>query len=148
MQVGWLSAIPYIFGTIGMLAIGYSSDRFKDRKWHVIGSLLLVTIGLGFAGLFAGSFIAIMMICIAAIGIMGCKGPFWPIPSAYLSGAGAAAGVALINSVSNLGGFFGPYIVGYGKQMTNSFTGGLYALAFMTLVGAIVTFFTIKVSKK
>jgi MFS transporter, ACS family, tartrate transporter len=148
MQVGFISSIPYIFGTIGMLVIGYSSDRFKERKWHVIVSLLLITIGLGLAGLLAGSFIAIMMICVGAIGIMGCKGPFWPIPSAYLSGAGAAAGIALINSLGNLGGFFGPYIVGYGKQMTNSFTGGLYALALLTLAGAIVTFFTIKVSKK
>jgi ACS family tartrate transporter-like MFS transporter len=148
IQVGFISALPYLFGIVGMLGIGYSSDRFKDRKWHVIASLLLITIGLGFAGLLAGSLFAIMMICVAAIGIMGCKGPFWPLPSAYLSGAGAAAGIALINSLGNLGGFFGPYIVGYGMQKTNSFTGGLYALAFLTLVGAIVTFFSVKVSKK
>ncbi|HUK99316.1 MAG TPA: MFS transporter [Nitrospirota bacterium] len=148
MQTGFISSIPYIFGTIGMLVIGYSSDRFKERKWHVIVSLLLITLGLGLAGLLGNTFMAIMMICLGAIGIMGCKGPFWPIPSAYLSGAGAAAGIALINSLGNLGGFFGPYIVGLGKQMTNSFTGGLYALALLTLAGAIVTFFSVKVAKK
>ena len=90
---------------------------------------------------------AIMMICVGAIGIMGCKGPFWPIPSAYLSGAGAAVGIALINSLGNLGGFFGPYVVGLGKQVTGSFSGGLYALAFLTFLGAIVTYFSIKVIK-
>jgi len=147
MQVGFISAIPYIFGIIGMLGIGYSSDRFKDRKWHVIGSLLLITVGLGCAGLLGGTLMAIVMICVGAIGIMGCKGPFWPIPSAYLSGAGAAAGIALINSLGNLGGFFGPYVVGLGKQATGSFSGGLYALALLTFLGAIVTYFSIKVIK-
>jgi ACS family tartrate transporter-like MFS transporter len=147
MQVGFISAIPYIFGIVGMLGIGYSSDRFKERKWHVIGSLLLITVGLGFAGFLGGTFMAIVMICVGAIGILGCKGPFWPIPSAYLSGAGAAAGIALINSLGNLGGFFGPYVVGLGKQVTGSFSGGLYALALLTFLGAIVTYFSIKVIK-
>jgi ACS family tartrate transporter-like MFS transporter len=147
MQVGFISALPYIFGIIGMLGIGYSSDRFKERKWHVIGSLALITIGLGFAGLLGGTFASILMICVGAIGIMGAKGPFWPIPSAYLSGAGAAAGIALINSLGNLGGFFGPYVVGWGRQATGNFSGGLYALAILTFLGIIVTYFSVKVIK-
>jgi len=147
MQVGFLSAIPYLFGIVGMLGIGYMSDRFKERKWHLIGSLLLIAVGLGTAGLLGSSFAAIMMICVAAVGIMGCRGPFWPLPAAYLSGAGAAAGIALINSLGNLGGFAGPYMIGWAKQVTNSYSGGLYALALLSFAAIVVAFFIVKVHK-
>ena len=95
MQTGFIMSIPYIAGCIGMLAIGYSSDLFKERKWHLIGSLMITAVGLGVAGWLGSTVGAIAAICFGAIGIMGCKGPFWPLPSAYLSGAGAAAGIAL-----------------------------------------------------
>jgi ACS family tartrate transporter-like MFS transporter len=148
MQTGFITSIPYITGCIGMLTVGYLSDRFKERKWHLIVCLLLITAGLGTAGHFSRSLIAIFAISIATVGIMGAKGPFWPIPSAYLkTGTGAAAGIAFINSLGNLGGFFGPYMVGWAKQVTNSFAGGLYALATMTLLGAILTVVSIKVRK-
>ena len=75
----------------------------------------------------------------ATIGIMGVKEPFWPIPSAYFTGAGVAVGIAFINSVGSLGGFCGPYMIGWAKRVTNSFSGGLYALAAMCVGGAIVT---------
>jgi ACS family tartrate transporter-like MFS transporter len=78
---------------------------------------------------------------------MGCKGPFWPLPSAYLTGAGAAAGIALINSVGNLGGFVGPYMLGWAKQATNSFSSGLYLLAIVAAAGAVLTYITVKVVK-
>jgi len=88
-----------------------------------------------------------MLICVASVGIMGCKGPFWPLPSAYLTGTGAAAGIALINSLGNLGGFAGPYLIGWAKHATNSYSGGLYALAAGAFLAVIVTFFTVKVKK-
>ncbi len=145
MQTGFLSSIPYLTGCAGMLLIGYSSDRFKERKWHLIVSLLLVAAGLGGAGLLVTSPVAIVALCLATIGIMGVKGPFWPIPSAYLTGAGAAAGIAFINSVGSLGGFCGPYMIGWAKRVTNSFSGGLYALAAMCVAGAIVTLIAVRV---
>ena len=145
MQIGYISALPYLFGIVGMLGIGSSSDYFKERKWHLIGCLCLITFGLGMAGWLGNTFAGIMMICVGVIGIMGSQGPFWSLPSAYLSGAGAATGIALINSVSSLGGFFGPYMVGWGKQATGSFSGGLYALALLTLLGIIVIYFSVKV---
>jgi len=148
MQIGFLSAIPYLFGIAGMLGIGHTSDHFKERKWHLIGSLLLISIGLGTAGWLGSSFVAIMLICVAAIGIMGCRGPFWPLPAAYLSGAGAAAGIALINSLGNLGGFAGPYMIGWAKHVTKSYSGGLYMLAFVSLAAIVVTFFIVKVCKQ
>jgi ACS family tartrate transporter-like MFS transporter len=130
-----------------MLTIGYLSDRFKERKWHLIGCLMMMAVGLGTAGFLGNSIGAIVAISFATIGIMGAKGPFWPIPSAYLTGAGAAAGIAFINSLGNLGGFAGPYMVGFAKRMTNSFSGGLYALALMTFLGAIVTVFAVRTQK-
>jgi len=148
MQTGFLSSVPYITGCAGMLTIGYLSDRFKERKWHLIACLLTIAIGLGTAGFLGNSIGAIAAISFATIGIMGAKGPFWPIPSAYLTGAGAAAGIAFINSLGNLGGFAGPYMVGFAKRMTNSFSGGLYALAIMTFAGAIVTLIAVRIRPK
>lgn len=148
MQTGFLMAIPYIAGCIGMLAIGHSSDHFKERKWHLTGSLMIAAIGLGLAGFLGNSVGAIAALCFATVGIMGGKGPFWPLPSAYLSGAGAATGLALINSIGNLGGFFGPWAVGLAKQMTNTFSGGLYALALIALAGAICTAISVKHNQK
>ena len=147
MQTGFIMSLPYIAGCAGMLIIGYLSDRFKERKWHLIASLMITAVGLGIAGWLGSTIGAIAAIIFGAIGIMGCKGPFWPLPSAYLTGAGAAAGIALINSVGNLGGFVGPYMLGWTKQVTNSFSGGLYFLALVALAGAVVTFFTVKVVK-
>jgi ACS family tartrate transporter-like MFS transporter len=147
MQTGFLSSIPYIAGCAGMLLIGYSSDRFKERKWHLFASLMIIAIGLGTAGFLGNHIGAIVAIVLATIGIMGLKGPFWTLPSAYLTGAGAAAGIAFINSVGSLGGFFGPWIVGLAKQMTNSFSGGLYALAAVAVGGAILTSIAIRVGK-
>jgi ACS family tartrate transporter-like MFS transporter len=146
-QIGFLAAIPYITGCAGMLAVGYSSDRFQERKWHLIACLMIVAIGLGGAAYLGNSVAAIAAISLATIGIFGAKGPGWAMPSEYLTGAGAAAGIAFINSVSNLGGFAGPYIVGWAKNITNSFSGGLYALGLMTFLAAVVTALCMHVGK-
>ena len=148
METGFIMSVPYIAGCIGMLAIGYSSDLFKERKWHLIGSLMITAVGLGIAGWLGSTVGAIAAICFCAIGIMGSKGPFWPLPSAYLSGAGAAAGIALINSVGNLGGFFGPYMIGLLKRETGTFESGLYFLGAIALAGAVLTLLAVKVVKK
>jgi ACS family tartrate transporter-like MFS transporter len=147
METGFIMSIPYVAGCLGMLAIGYSSDYFKERKWHLIASLMITAVGLGIAGWLGSTVGAIAAIIFGAIGIMGCKGPFWPLPSAYLTGAGAAAGIALINSVGNLGGFVGPYMLGWAKQATNSFSSGLYLLAIVAAAGAVLTYITVKVVK-
>jgi ACS family tartrate transporter-like MFS transporter len=84
---------------------------------------------------------------IAAIGFYGTKGPFWSIPTMWLTGPAAAAGIAWINSVGNLGGFFGPTLVGWAKNLTGSFAGGLYALAVCALISALVSLFWIRVPR-
>lgn len=139
MQIGFIAALPYIVGCLGMVGIGFLSDKFQKRKAYLAFSLLLIVSGLAGAGLMANSVWAIVAMCVATIGIMGCKGPFWPLPSLYLSGPSAAAGIALINSVGNLGGFFGPGIVGLAKDVYGNFESGLFALSAMALFGMLVT---------
>ena len=91
------------------------------------------------AGLLGGSFWSLLAMCLATIGFYGSKGPFWPLPSTFLTGTAAAAGMALINSVGIVGGFMGPFVVGWIMDSTGSFDNGLYALAGFMLLAAVVT---------
>lgn len=148
MQTGLISAVPYIFGCIGMMGIGYLSDRHNERKAYVIAAMAIAALGLGLAGWLGNSVAAIAAICLATTGILGIKGPFWPLPSAYLTGASAAAGIAFINSLGNLGGFFGPSIVGMARELTGNFQSGLYALSGLALAAVVVTFACVQVAPK
>ena len=139
MQVGWLTMIPYIFGAISMVVCGWISDHVGDRRWSLFTTCVISVVGLVFAGMTVGTSWSLVGIIIAAIGFYGTKGPFWSMPTMFLTGPAAAAGIAWINSLGNLGGFFGPTIVGWAKQLTGSFAGGLYALAICALVSAVVS---------
>jgi len=138
MTVGWLTMIPYIFGGIGLVVWGRVSDRMKERRWNLLGACVVSTIGLVIAGLTMGTWWALVGMSIAAIGFYGSKGPFWAMPPMFLTGTGAAAAIAWINSIGNLGGFFGPWYVGFMKDATGSFAGGLYGLALLSLMAAVV----------
>jgi ACS family tartrate transporter-like MFS transporter len=137
--------IPYIFGAISMLVCGWISDRVGDRRWSLFITCVISTIGLVFAGMTVGSWWSLVGIIVAAIGFYGTKGPFWSMPTMFLTGPAAAAGIAWINSIGNLGGFFGPTIVGWAKQLTGSFAGGLYALSLCALVSAVVSLFGLNI---
>jgi len=139
LQTGFLTMIPYVVGTISMIAWGYVSDRMQERRWNLFIGCLVGAVGLIAAGLLGGSFWSLMAMCLATIGFYGSKGPFWPLPSTFLTGTAAAAGMALINSVGNVGGFLGPFVVGWIKDSTGSFANGLYALAGFMLLAAVVT---------
>jgi MFS transporter, ACS family, tartrate transporter len=139
LATGFLTAIPYIVGTVSMIAWGYVSDRMGERRWNLFTGCLVGAIGLIAAGLLGGSFWSLAAMCLATIGFYGSKGPFWPLPSSFLTGTAAAAGMALINSVGNIGGFMGPFVVGWIKDSTGSFNNGLYALAGFMLLAAVVT---------
>jgi MFS family permease len=110
-----------------------------QRKWNLFIGCLVGAIGLIIAGLIGGSFWSLAAMCLATIGFYGSKGPFWPLPSTFLTGTAAAAGMALINSVGNVGGFMGPFLVGWIKDSTGNFENGLYALAGFMLLAAVVT---------
>jgi ACS family tartrate transporter-like MFS transporter len=139
LEVGFLTSLPYVVGCIGMLVIGYWSDRTKERRLFLIATMLMAAAGLYLAGAFGGSIWSILALALAAVGILGLKGPFWPMPAAYLSGTAMAGGIAFINSVGNLGGFVGPYMVGWIKDASGSFLGGLYALSGISVLAVVVT---------
>ncbi len=138
MTVGWLTMIPYICGAIAMVAWGRISDRMNERRWNLFIGCVFSTVGLVIAGMTMGTWWALVGMSIAAMGFYGSKGPFFAMPPMFLSGAGLAAGIAWINSIGNLGGFFGPWYVGVMKDLTGSFAGGLYGLALFGLIAAVV----------
>jgi MFS transporter, ACS family, tartrate transporter len=138
MTVGWLTMIPYICGAIAMVVWGRISDRMNERRWNLFIGCVFSTVGLLIAGMTMGTWWALVGMSIAAMGFYGSKGPFFAMPPMFLSGAGLAAGIAWINSLGNLGGFFGPWYVGVMKDWTGSYAGGLYGLALLGLVAAIV----------
>ncbi len=139
MEVGWVSMIPYLCGAVAMIVWGRYSDRTGERRWNLFWACITAAIGLFIAGETVGTVWALVGMSIAAIGFYGSKGPFWTMPSMILTGTAAASGIAWINAVGNLGGFFGPSVVGWAKDYTGSFAGGLYALAGFALVSAIVS---------
>jgi ACS family tartrate transporter-like MFS transporter len=138
MQVGWLTMIPYTCGAVAMVLWGRISDRMNERRWNLFVGCVFATVGLVIAGLTMGTWWALAGMSIAAMGFYGSKGPFFAMPPMFLSGAGLAAGIAWINSLGNLGGFFGPWYVGVMKDLTGSYAGGLYGLALLGLIAAIV----------
>jgi ACS family tartrate transporter-like MFS transporter len=138
MTVGWLTMIPYITGGIGLVTWGLVSDRMNERRWNLLGACVVSTIGLIIAGMTMGTWWAMVGLSIATFGFYGSKGPFWSMPPMFLTGTAAAASIAWINSIGNLGGFFGPWYVGVIKDWTNSYAGGLYGLAFLCVISAVV----------
>src|SRR5438132_1447860 len=138
MTVGWLTMIPYTCGAIAMVVWGRISDRMNERRWKLFVGCVFSTVGLVIAGMTMGTWWALVGMSIAAMGFYGSKGPFFAMPPMFLSGAGLAAGIAWINSIGNLGGFFGPWYVGVMKDLTGSYAGGLYGLALLGLVAALV----------
>jgi ACS family tartrate transporter-like MFS transporter len=141
MTVGWLTMVPYLCGGIAMIVWGRISDRMHERRWNLLAACIVSTAGLVLAGITMGTWWALVGMSIAAVGFYGSKGPFWAMPSMFLTGTAAAAAIAWINSIGNLGGFFGPWYVGVMKDATGSFAGGLYGLALLGLISSLVCAF-------
>jgi ACS family tartrate transporter-like MFS transporter len=141
MMTGLLSSLPYVVGTVGLLAWGWSSDRNKERRWHLITASTVGALGLAFAGWSGASYWALLGMSAATVGIYGSRAAFWPMPSLFLTGTAAAGAIAMINAVGNLGGYVGPFVVGWIKDSTQSFGAGLYFLAACSLMAAVITFF-------
>jgi MFS transporter, ACS family, tartrate transporter len=139
LQTGFVTSIPAIAGSVGMLVWGWYSDRVSERRWNLAAACLCGALGLAGAGMFNASYWGLLGICIASVGQNGSKPCFWPIPSTLMTGSAAAAGIAAINSIGNLGGFVGPYFVGWIKDTTQSFEAGLYFLSTCFLLAAMVT---------
>jgi ACS family tartrate transporter-like MFS transporter len=138
LTVGWLTMIPYLVAGVVMVVWGRVSDRMQERRWNLFWACVVSTAGLIMAGMTMGTWWALVGMTIAACGFYGSKGPFWAMPPMFLTGTAAAGAIAWINSIGNLGGFFGPWYVGIMKDMTGSFAGGLYGLALFGLIAAVV----------
>lgn len=130
--VGVLTAIPYVVGAIGMVVVARHSDRAGERRGHVVVAALVG--GTAFAASAGVRTLvpSVAVLSLAMLGLASMFGPFWALATASLGGAGAAAAIALINSVGNTGGFVGPYLIGYIRDRTGSFGWGL------VIVGAIL----------
>jgi MFS transporter, ACS family, tartrate transporter len=139
LQVGFLNALPGVVAVVAMVVWARHSDRTGERTWHVVGACLLASLGLVLAG-FAGSVLAVLLaLTLVNIGISSAKPPLWSMPTMFLSGSAAAAGIATINSIGNLGGFVGPAMIGWIKDLTGSFQGGLFFVAGLLVVSAVLT---------
>jgi ACS family tartrate transporter-like MFS transporter len=139
LQVGFLNSLPGIVAIAAMVIWARHSDRSGERTWHVVGACLLASLGLVLAG-FAGSVLAVLLaLTLVNIGISSAKPPLWSMPTMFLSGSAAAAGIATINSIGNLGGFVGPAMIGWIKDLTGSFQGGLFFVAGLLVLSAVLT---------
>ncbi len=140
LTIGWLVAIPYAVSAVAMIVVGRSSDRRRERRWHVAIPALAGAVGLLLSTLWShDTTLALAALTLATVGIMVVLPLFWALPNAFLGGTAAAAGIALINALGNLAGFFGPSIVGWIKHVTGSANGGIAVLAgFMVLCAVLV----------
>jgi D-galactonate transporter len=139
LYVGLLTAIPYGFGAIAMLVFGRSSDRYGERRWHFAVASILGAVGIVISNLFRqNTLVAMIGLTLATIGILAAFPVFWPMPTAVLAGTAAAAGIAWINSLGNLAGFFGPSIVGWFADLTKRSDYGLYVIAGTLVLGSIL----------
>jgi MFS transporter, ACS family, tartrate transporter len=140
-QTGWLTAIPSFVGFLGLIGIGWLSDHFANHRALLLTSLSITALGFFAAALFGAggaSAIGIAALAFASIGIHGLKAPFWSVAPLALAGPAAAGGIAWINSVGNLGGFFGPSILGWLTDAFGTYKAGIYALAAVQVVVALL----------
>jgi ACS family tartrate transporter-like MFS transporter len=135
-MVGLFLPIPYLAGLTGMILISHSSDRTAERRYHVAIPAITGGAALVLLGAAHSPFLAVVLLSFVAIGVYGLMGPFWALPSEFLTGFSAAAGIALINSVGNLGGLVGPYTIGAIAMRTGSLRGGLALAGVFLFVSA------------
>jgi ACS family tartrate transporter-like MFS transporter len=139
-QISYLWAIPSLLAAITMVIVGTHSDHTYERRWHLAGSAAMAAVGLSLSAALKSPVPTLLALSLASMGIASTLGPFWSMPTGFLSGAAAAGGIAFINSVGNLGGFAGPYLMGALKGSTSGFTTGLFVLAASLLCAGCLVF--------
>jgi MFS family permease len=140
LLIGALTTLPYAAAAIAMVVVGRSSDKNRERRWHLtvpgllgsVGWLISISIGTSSVAL------SVAALTVATIGVMVTLSQFWNLPTAVLSGAAAATGIAVVNSVGNLAGFVSPYAIGWIIDKTHSTDLGVYTLAGCLAVGAVL----------
>ncbi|WP_236184658.1 MFS transporter [Pseudomonas juntendi] len=142
-HISLLSAIPYAFGVVAMILVGRHSDRTGERRWHYCAAASTGALGLALAVVFQHNTMAAMFaLTLASMGLQSMAPIFWSMPTGMLGGVAAAAGIALINSIGNLAGFFSPYLVGWVKTNTGTTASAMYIIAgFVLMAGLVVVAF-------
>lgn len=136
-HIGLLTSLPYMCAIIVMLLAGRSGDHFRERRWHLIIPMCTGAAALTFATLFASNLIlSLICLCIAASSVLTASSLFWMLPTNFLGGVSAAAGIAGINSFANLAGFFSPFLIGWITTNTGSNALGMFLITAVLIVGA------------
>ena len=130
--IGWIAAIPNLAAVVVMMLVGFHSDRTGERRWHIAVPAFAGAAALGAAAYSHSIVISVVAVSVAVLGVFSMVAPVWALATGRLSGTAAAVGIALINSVGNMGGGFGPYIIGFIRNLTGTFQGGLL------VVGAVL----------
>ena len=138
MGTGYATSLAYTCAAFSLVGFGWLSDRVGDRRWLLCLTCAIATVGLVIAGATMGTWWSLLGMCIATIGFYGTKGPFWAMPTMILTGAAAAGGIGFINAFGNIGGAVGPAVVGWLRDTTGSYSGGLYGLAVFTGISAVI----------
>ena len=138
-MTGWINAIPYVVGFVGMVWWGMRSDRTGERTMHLAIALALAALGVGLSGFLTDPFAKMTALTVGAFGVFASLPIFWTLPTAFLAGAAVAPGVAAINSIGNLSGYFGPFAIGWIKDATGSMTWGLVTIAACAVVALGIT---------
>lgn len=148
--MGWLLGLMYTFAILVMVLVGNHSDKKNERRWHVSACLTVSAIAMIISSFMASTsvILSFVFLTIALCGAFGAYSPFWAIPPSFLTGAAAGGAIALINSIGNLGGFFGPYIVGYIKDVTGSFHISMIFLGISMIFASIIIVLLVKQSGK
>jgi len=148
LRVSLITAIPYCVGLVAILVVGWSSDKTKERRWHTALCMMAASVGLLMAVVLQDHLVlTVAMFCVVAVGIYGYLPGFWALPGSFLTGTAAAASIGLINSLGNLGGWAGPYVVGFLSKATGSYFGGVLYLSGSALVAAMFVL-SIRVTKR
>jgi nitrate/nitrite transporter NarK len=144
LEVGLITAIPYAVAVIGMVLLSRSSDRTGERRLHYVFNVTAGALGLALSAVFRSHpVLAIIFLAIGTLGVIGSMPIFWPVPSTFLAGTAAAAGIGIVNSVGNLGGYVGPNIPVWMQRYSADPSVSLYVVAGALLLSALIALFTI-----
>ena len=138
LAIGWTIVLPMLLSLIVMVFIGSSSSRTGEKRWHGAVPVFIGAVGLGVGVFIRDPLINFLFVCLTAVGVFGAFGVWWSYPTTFLSGAAAAGAVGLINSFGNVGGYVGPYLTGFVKDLTGSFQGAYVYLAASLLAAGLL----------
>jgi MFS transporter, ACS family, tartrate transporter len=137
-EIGLISAIPYAAAAIGMIAIGTSSDHSGERLLHLAIPTAVAAVGFVVSAFYTTPVLGVLALTVAIVGVTSTRGPFWALPTRFLTGRAAAGGIALINLFAAISGFVGPYVIGYLVKVTGSYAAGMFFLALLMALGALL----------